>query len=269
MNNPIQDKLYNYQEQPSEKVWQAIEEALDTPIELQEKLYKYQETPPAGIWENIMAALDEKGEETVAPVIPQRTSKPLIKYIAAASVLLIVAFSAVWISNRNAEQKNIVQNVMNKNQRSGTTQQIQPQIQTTEPAKEEIRQNTSVVVNDNREHTLAKKENHKKTFKISATKTADIEAPPKPSVQHPQESAIVQARNEDKYMIYSTDSGNVVKLPKKLYTVFSCATDPDISQALWCKQNLQYMQRKAAQATPPSTDFAAMLYMIKDLQENQ
>ncbi len=79
---------------------------------------------------------------------------------------------------------------------------------------------------------------------------------------------IVQNNAVDKYMIYSSSSGSVVKLPKKLYDLFSCASDPNTAQADWCKQNIKTLQQKIAQKAPPSTDFAAMLDMLKHLQEN-
>jgi hypothetical protein len=67
----------------------------------------------------------------------------------------------------------------------------------------------------------------------------------------------------DKYMIYSDGDGNVVRLPKKVFSAFACA-DQDII----CKQRLQQLREKFA-SSAMTADFTGLLEILKSLQENQ
>jgi hypothetical protein len=69
--------------------------------------------------------------------------------------------------------------------------------------------------------------------------------------------------SSDKYMMYSDDDGNVVRLPKKIFDVFACPTE-DIS----CKLRLKQLKEKFAQSAT-TADFTGLLQILKSLQENQ
>jgi hypothetical protein len=67
----------------------------------------------------------------------------------------------------------------------------------------------------------------------------------------------------DKYMIYNDKEGNAIRLPKKIFSAFTCPTDD-----MLCKQRLQLLREKFA-ASAMTADFNGLLQILKGLQENQ
>ncbi|MFL5810973.1 MAG: hypothetical protein ACJ749_15740 [Flavisolibacter sp.] len=67
----------------------------------------------------------------------------------------------------------------------------------------------------------------------------------------------------DKYMIYSDGDGKAVRLSKKLYDDYACATDKII-----CKQKIKKLQEQVASAAMKS-DFTGILDILNKLEENQ
>ncbi len=265
----MKDKLWHYEAQPPEKIWNEIERALSTPVPLQEKLFHFQEVPQNHVWNNITAGLDKDNNQPTKVASRSRGSFSMIRFAAAAAILLFILVSIVWIMNRTEEDKTVAQNknVIKKGSKKDTT--LQPLENTTNVTNNETEQVTTATLNNGKRSVSDKKAfDPKIQNKISLAKNTTRQ---KEYINKHQQAipSIAQNNTEDKYIIYNTASGSPVKVSKKLYTFFSCTIDPDMAQAIWCKQNIRSLQQKVAQASSPTTDFASMLYMIKDLQENQ
>ena len=80
----------------------------------------------------------------------------------------------------------------------------------------------------------------------------------------PKERNMVDAERTDRYMIATTDDGNPVRLPKKVYSAFACPDDELTRQA--CELQLTLLQQKMSASL--TTDFAQFLDLLKNLQEN-
>ena len=99
MKNKFQHKLYNYEASPPENIWSKIATALDD-SHLKEtfpaKLYNLESTPPAGIWGKISFTLSQQPE---APPLVKRNYAPFYRYAAAAIIIGLISFAAIWIIN--------------------------------------------------------------------------------------------------------------------------------------------------------------------------
>jgi hypothetical protein len=75
----------------------------------------------------------------------------------------------------------------------------------------------------------------------------------------------VIAFNEDdeKYMAYSREDGNAVKLPKKMFDALTCPT-----KDVGCLQRIKQLQEKIA-ASALFADFTGVLDILNNLGENQ
>ncbi len=131
MNEELKRKLSNYEENPPEKMWGRIAQALNEEIinEFTQKLYNSEVTPPANAWNKIAAALETNIQEeypgklynleVIPPTetwqkistvldeentLPQISSKrkiiPFIKYAAAASLIGVIAYGAFKLLNQ-------------------------------------------------------------------------------------------------------------------------------------------------------------------------
>ena len=67
----------------------------------------------------------------------------------------------------------------------------------------------------------------------------------------------------DNYMIYTDEDGHAMKLPKKLYEAFECAT-----REIACSRKIKDLQQRVA-SSAVSSDFTGVLEMLRNLQENQ
>jgi hypothetical protein len=92
MSDELKNKLLNFEESPSPRVWEEVQNALsdDEPV-LHEKLFNYAEQPASRVWNKI-----ENNISKQASVISiRRNYSPVIKYslIAAALFLIVIAIN--------------------------------------------------------------------------------------------------------------------------------------------------------------------------------
>jgi hypothetical protein len=92
MSEALKNKLYNFEAQPSSRVWEEVEQALadDYPV-LREKLNAFEQAPAEINWKKIENGLEEKS----AVVSIKKNYSPFFKYafIAAALFLLVIAIN--------------------------------------------------------------------------------------------------------------------------------------------------------------------------------
>ena len=67
----------------------------------------------------------------------------------------------------------------------------------------------------------------------------------------------------DRYMIASTETGKVVRLPKKAYSDYACA---ELYQNYQCREKMAAIQSKMAASV--ATDFTDFIDLLKTLQDN-
>lgn len=256
MDSQIQNKLLHYEAPPPEGVWNKIATSLDENISLSlsEKLYHYEENPSGTVWQNIVSQLDTPSiEKTKVVPFYIRYRRPL-KYSGAVAIFVFLAVLTSLLISKKTESElpteNIVQNTVIKNSTpkvssdSDENSSSAEEIEKTKPSRVIARSN---VTKDRQEDTQA-------SFSFIENFLP----------QQAEKNAIVRSSiDTDKYMMYSDDEGNVIRLPKKIFNAFACSTEDAI-----CKQRLQQLREKFA-ASATTADFTGLLQILKSLQENQ
>lgn len=102
----VSSKLTNIQVVPPAGIWESIAANLDeSPLinKIAERLQNIQVAPPATAWNKIVAELDEVHE---AAVPDRRRLSPFIRYAAAASIIGLIAFSALQLFKNKGNDDN-------------------------------------------------------------------------------------------------------------------------------------------------------------------
>jgi hypothetical protein len=258
MSNQLQNKLLQYEANPPEGVWNKIAASIEGNISfsLSQKLYQYEEEPSSAIWQNIVVQLNSNSTEktTVVPFY-SRYRRPLQYSGAAALFIFLAVLTSLLISKKTESElspEGIVHNSLIKEDSAKT------------PVDSE-NNNSSAPEKENRkpERTIAKskvlKGNHQRLSTSNSISFIENFLPR----QAERNEIMNPSIDADKYMIYSDDEGNVIRLPKKIFSAFACSTED-----LICKQRLQNLREKFA-ASATTADFTGVLQILKSLQENQ
>jgi hypothetical protein len=260
MSNLLKDKLFNYKEFPPANVWKQISASLDSEIHFPGKLYNFIATPPHHLWSAIEGYLDDRAK-LLAPVPIYRQYSKILRYSAVAAILIAIVFSATELISRRSVH-------------APTAFSSQPRVQKTLTGNIQKSNTPVLAYHPRKEAALARTSEKKHSFKsflFPERKTEEI-APVEDTylaIETPTITPVSTAVDNhpdlslaDRFMVYTDEDGNHMKLPKKLFSVIHCNTD-DFS----CKQNLQNLQQKISSASI-SADFGGFLDMLKQLQEN-
>ena len=268
MSSNWKDKLFDYKADPPPSAWDAIAAGLDKEkISFPEKLYNYAEQPPATAWEAIATQLPVAGG---AKVVPMRSK--MLRFAAAAVLLLTIAGIAYFTSISNsttetADNTSINNSVLSTPALPPATRQqkhynVPPQPAdatkevTAAKSKKERSPHYTMAAASLRNMVPHKKE--KTNLSVEPSYAAGLDVVP-------QEKNIINTDRADRYMIATSEDGEPVRLPKKVYSAFACPEDDPRHQA--CELRLTLLQQKMS--TSLSTDFAHFLDLLKNLQENQ
>ena len=253
MNSDFEKKLFNYQVKPPASAWNEIAAALDETVHsFPAKLLQYAEAPSKNIWSRIslrLNAIPGSGR-----VISMGRGK-ILQYTAVAAMLLLVVYGGylmiVQKGNEVAQQQN---------------QAGAPQNNVPETNKKNL-QNSSIagsIALSVVPEVARRKTNY---IRVGTQFQKQVPSPAKRLQEKTialQEKNIVNASSADRYMIATSNTGNVVRLPKKAYADFACVEARDLA----CKEKMATMQSKLASASM-STDFAGVLDLLKNLQDNK
>jgi cytoskeletal protein RodZ len=250
----LQNKLLNYEVQPPEGVWNKIAASLDetVSVSLSEKLYHYKEEPSSKVWDKINTRLDRVKEQSKVIPLFVKYRRPL-KYSGAVAIFIFLAIMTSLLISKKTESELPEHNAVS----SSTVLKKD----TSKTDSKETNSTTANTEKNNSENSIAKS-------KISRTGSGSNQNSfsfaenflPK---QAERNETVSSSLSSDKYMIYSDDDGNAIRLPKKIFNAFACPTDD-----LACKQKLQKLREKFAESAM-TADFTGVLQILKSLQENQ
>jgi hypothetical protein len=256
MSSQLQNKLLHYEVQPPEGVWHKIAASLEenVSLSLSEKLYEYEEDPPPAVWQNIITEIDSTPKEE-AKVVPFyiRYRRPL-KYSGAVAMFIFLAVLTSLLISKKTESELPSEGMVQNNAIKNNSPDTAPDPNINSPSISEER-------NPKPDRVIARSKVSKDRREDSQTSFSFIEnfLP-----RQAERNEIVQPSiNSDKYMMYSDGDGNVIRLPKKIFSAFACPTEDMI-----CKQRLQQLREKFA-ASATTADFTGVLQILKSLQENQ
>ncbi|HJW17876.1 MAG TPA: hypothetical protein VJ499_12180 [Flavisolibacter sp.] len=262
MSTALQNKLLQYAPEPPAKTWEAIAKALDeAPItsDFAQSLYQYEETPPVSAWSRISTELDNSSPAKVIPFY--KRNRRALQYVAAAVILFAFVLGAGLLVNRSARPElnhtnaavNIPVDTESKRSLPGNNAAVAVEqapvssFQNHEPIAA-IHRESRNITNRIRSHMQLGNVLLAANF---IPKTAE------------RKQTVSRDPSLDKYMVYSDNDGNAMKLPKKLFDFITC-----VREDMLCKEQMQQLQEKLA-STSLNTDFTGVLEILNNLKENQ
>lgn len=259
MNSELQNKLLNLDVVPPSGVWGKIAASLDENVweASSQKLVQFEEIPPETVWYKITQQLDVSVPEDSKIVSIKRNFRRTLAFVAAAVLLIVAGVTATFLINRKSEPQLPAQNIDTGAYRKPDS--LKPSVNA---------ERHSSIKNANNLPTPRKQDPIASGTKPGRKRGTTME-PDAPMVESylPRSAArkdfAASSFAADKYMIYSDDDGNAVRLPKKIFAAYVC---PDESDA--CKQRLQQLREKFAESAV-TADFTGLLEILKSLQENQ
>ncbi len=233
MSNPLSHKLYNFEELPPAKNWDAIAASLDQPS-YADRLANFGQAPDAGVWDRIEQQIhNEPGNARVVPFFKRFSTGA--KYAAAAAILILLTTAITFFVNGSGSADEMARQT--------------PPGPTTEKAETTTQQEQIPL--------LPKEQQPEQSNKAQSSTQA-------PQTAQLKERKIKTAR----YITVADEEGKKVRLSKKAYTVFNCAENSAAANNERCKENIQLMQQKMAVSLSPSGDFGGLIDMLKTLEEN-
>lgn len=258
MNGDFQKRLFHYQVKPPASTWNSLAARLDEPFSgYPEKLLAYQQSPPAAIWDQIAPLIDIPGRE--GKIFSMRK---LVRYAAVAVLILLAGFGIFLMqdSGREAKQESLT---VQKNPVSipgaSSPAATVPEIKGNATAKTGPAVIAALPVQKKISYSrLAASKILKPVYRSQANLQVSEQAP------NLKEKNMVNTTWAERYMIATSTSGKVVRLPKKAYAAFACVEATDLA----CKEKMASMQSRLAAASV-TTDFAGFLDLLNNLQDNQ
>lgn len=256
MNENIRQKLFHYSETPPPAAWNHIADALDENGAFVQRLYDFEAQPASGVWETI----DQQLTAAVPHhAIPLRTK--LFKYAIAAAVLLAVAASSVLYLNRDTTSG--LAHTSQKAPTSFTADDSSADIKMQSASETERYQSNSPSHEDYvDENGTAQVDGAVMHYAHKARLGKDQLTTSEWNVM-PEEKRIINTNVPDRYIIATTQTGKVVRVPKKVYSDYVCA---EAYQNYQCKERIAALQSKMAASV--ATDFTDFIDLLKKLQDN-
>jgi len=303
MSEELKRKLYNYEVDPPEIVWDRIVIALDEEIsaEFPEKLYQLEVTPPANAWSKIEEGLQESAKEQypaklyniqVTPPaatwsristlldeenVPSKTFSrgriiPFVRYAAAAAIVGLIAFGAFRLLNQKTGAGPVATKEVLPAKDSGVNQHGAQQL-------------VQPVDNLPKEPALARTESKSKRKNLPEPATYMTQMAATLSKANGTGSAsdfrhasltgdipgnCSQISDADPYLMFMNPDGYLIRISKKLAEALGCIyTNGNSDEYNRCQDQIKKWRDKIAQspATSSPDNFMDILNVIKSVQE--
>lgn len=232
MDNPLQNKLLHYTQEPPQRIWDAVASALDEGINpLQDKLHDVEVAPPLTAWDKISSALDEQPQARVVPFY-QRFRRPL-HYTSAAAIIVLVAVAVTLLIGKRTESESVTA------------------VPGTSHSKLQQALKDAIKLDSDEGATAAHSTTLPQQHNASATTT-----PGKTPKKQNNKKGLT------KYIVVNTEDGDSMRISKKVVPLVACA-----EANIQCREQIEKLQRRVA-ATAVSADFTGLLEMLHNLRDN-
>ena len=257
MSESIKNKLSDFKAMPPEGCWDRISNALDEGTAgLKERLYHYHIPPPPSAWNRIASYLDSgKLNGKVVPMF-LRYQKTMRYAGMAAVIIALVVFAWPYFS-RVDDQTPVPDSITSTpltRLPSNNNTPAEAETENTENISNSVKKEYTTIAK-NRKPAERNEEDHEEPEII-----AMLDYVPSAPVEN---EILLQTTPFDKYMIYTDEDGHAMKMSKKLFEVFDCAT-----KEIACRQKIRDLQNRFA-SSAVSSDFTGLLEILRNLQENQ
>jgi hypothetical protein len=308
MSEELKRKLYNYEENPSEKMWSKITASLDEEInaEFPQRLYEVEVTPPASLWNNIEVSLeqgqypstlynlevtpppgawqkiaDALDEEEALPRIPsKRRVSPFVRYAVAASVIGIIAFGTLKLVNQKSSDGSVAKRTTRPQSVIPAT--VQPNVQ-----KDSSAQAATILTNNlpkpgialAKANVVSRKRAAQQAsyMTVLADASAGINNSSAVAFQHASLSGEVPGNcpvisDADRYLSFMNPDGYLIRMSKKLAEALGCYYNKGNSEEYkQCQEQIKKWRDKIAQSPASSSpdNFMDLLDIIKTIQDKE
>jgi hypothetical protein len=259
----LQNKLYNYEQIPPEKVWDKIAAALDESHiddEFPSTIYNAETIPPTKAWDKIASSLEAE-QPGVVPMA--RKSFPLFRYAAAAAIIGLVTFGVIkWVGGNNDKSVEGFA-VATDTTRSENKTDLPNEKNTAEVNREKENVITKDNITDIATTELVKAAPIKKAKnKYSIPDNIDADEPIYAYNDHTPNLA-------DRYIMLMTPGGDIIRMSKKWGHLVCCVSGQEQDEN--CKDQLKKWQEKIASSpiTTSPGNFMDILSLVSSLNENE
>ena len=107
MSSELKSKLFHFEIQPPERIWNGVQAALDQEgmSDFPERLRQFEKLPPASIWSRIRAHLPARESAEVTGLkFHQRYSRSLKYSGVAAGFIILAIISSLFISKKSESE---------------------------------------------------------------------------------------------------------------------------------------------------------------------
>ena len=262
MNPEIVKKILQYAPEPPAKVWDGISKILDEnlPGDLADRLQNFETLPPAGTWNKIEDKLAS------SPAQNSKTKFFTFSRMASAAAVILIATASIIYWYRDPETPGAVSS--DPSVTIHTQNQPAPVIPNSTRDTEEVNKDEDLLAivdqpakKEDKNMAVSRprpaKQNHVHYAANSYVAHSFIPA------QAEQKAVAVSSYPLDKYMVYSDDDGNAMRLSKKLVELISC-----VKEEVVCAEQVQQMQYKIANYLT-TNDFSGLMEMLRNMKENK
>lgn len=277
MSNPIQHKMYELEVSPPPGVWNKIAAELDEtilPADTASQLYSIEMAPPANAWLHISTTLDAE-KEAALPEIRKRS--PLLRYAAAAAILVLLAWGALQFFNASKTPSETARIDTAHTQNQTTPNQSNAPSQNTDQiaSGSTIPPATSQDAIDD-----AALEASKKVYaKVDLPNTSRLKSAAGFYFSAPESNVgtrgfsigniIPEETNlADRYIMLMTPDGNIIRVSKKLSDLVCCVSGEEQDEN--CTDQVKKWKEKMANAAigHSSSNILDILNLVNALQND-
>ncbi|MFI5185464.1 MAG: hypothetical protein ACHQF0_01950 [Chitinophagales bacterium] len=292
MSEELKKKLYDYEMDPSGKMWSRIAAALDEEIhaEFSQKLSSVEVTPPVNAWEKIAGKLDMNVEgeyptklynleinppsaswkkilalldktENLPAITSKRKIAPFVKFTAAACLIAFIVFGALKIFTGKSEHSVAVITVPPQNNPSTSIpdNQSRPSAQTPVVSNNLPKEGVSLAKTNigSRKKNLAQQSGYMRQIIIPTM--ADLNSRPTNGFQQavlrgevPGNCSLIS--DSDPYLMFMNPDGYLIRISKKLAEALGCIyTNGNSENYKQCEDQIKKWREKIAQSPASSS----------------
>jgi hypothetical protein len=276
INAEFPKRLHNLEATPPFDAWDRIEEKLeeDIPEQYPAKLYNLEVAPPPHAWNKILTLLDE---EKANPEIPsKRRIVSFIRYAVAACIIGLIAFGTFKLLNQKTDSRPTALKSVLPRKDSATALIQNPTQQLTPPPSNNLPlEGTGLAQIETKSRKRTSSEPAVYMTQMAATFPAlagsrSISDFRQVSLKGDIPGNCSLISDADPYLMFVNPDGYLIRISKKLAEALGCIyTNGNSDEYNRCQDQIKKWRDKIAQspATSSPDNFMDILNVIKSVQE--
>jgi len=276
INAEFPQKLYSLEQTPPAELWERIEEGLekDSKEHYPTRLYNVEATPPPQVWGKILTSLD--GEKALPEIPPRRWVISFVRYAAAACIIGLLAFGAFKLLNQKTGNAPVTvkttlpQKDSSPGLNQNPIQQATPALSNNLPKERPV---FAQAETKHRKKTLPEPSTYMIQMAAtspSATGSGSMSDFRQVSLKGDIPGNCSQISDADPYIMFVNPDGYLIRISRKLAQTLGCIyTNGNSDGYNRCQDQIKKWRDKIAQspATSSPDNFMDILNVIKSVQE--